>query len=129
MQGLPETRRRRSVVQHLFLKLLLTLRRFEHLSMRAALAKDPNFHWCIGPECENGQIHDGSGGNIFQCSTCGYRSCAECERPWHQGETCEQYTARLDAVDGNEAASAAFISTNTKECPSCKSRIQKDGGW
>ncbi|RDI88617.1 hypothetical protein Vi05172_g1482 [Venturia inaequalis] len=102
--------------------------KYERLSTRAALAQDPNFHWCIGPECENGQIHDGSGGDIFQCATCGYRSCAKCERPWHPEETCEQYTARLDAVDGNEAASAAFISTNTKECPSCKSRIQKAGG-
>jgi hypothetical protein len=102
--------------------------RYLRLSIRAGLAKDPNFHWCIGPECENGQIHDGSGGDIFSCAACGYRSCSKCERPWHQDETCDQYTARLNAVDGNEAASAAFISSNTKECPSCKSRIQKDGG-
>jgi hypothetical protein len=108
--------------------LVLTTTRYLRLSVRAGLAEDPNFHWCIGPECESGQIHDGSGGDIFSCAACGYKSCSRCERPWHHGETCEQYTARLVAVDGNEAASTAFILSNTKECPGCKSRIQKDGG-
>lgn len=121
---------RRPVYSQAFIAQLfmLTIPRYLRLSIRAGLAEDPNFHWCIGPQCESGQIHDPSGGDIFSCAACGYRSCSKCERPWHHEETCAQYTTRLDAVDGNEAASAAFIASNTKECPSCTSKIQKDGG-
>jgi IBR domain, a half RING-finger domain len=102
--------------------------RYERLALRATLNAIPSFRWCIGPNCDSGQIHDAEGGTIFTCTSCKYKSCTTCEREFHEGETCEQYTERMAAQDGLNKASEATIAAMAKECPKCKSKIEKNGG-
>jgi hypothetical protein len=102
--------------------------RYERLKLRATLNAIPDFRWCIAPNCDNGQIHDVEGGTIFTCNSCKYKSCTTCEREFHDGETCEQYTERMAAQDDLNKASEATINAMAKECPKCRSKIEKNGG-
>ncbi|OTA04992.1 hypothetical protein A9Z42_0055890 [Trichoderma parareesei] len=68
--------------------------------------------------------------------------------PWHAGVTCEEFDltqsdSAASLPQGNRAvelaearrhkrdndASEATIKSTTKACPSCKSQIEKNGGW
>jgi hypothetical protein len=56
----------------------------------------PDFHWCMAAGCESGQIHDQ--GDMFQCNACDLKSCIQCNKMWHEEETCEQYSERTGSV-------------------------------
>jgi len=65
---------------------------------------------------------------LCECHSCGAKACVVCDRPWHEGETCEDYQARIkDRVD-EEDQSLSVIQKVAKACPSCKKLIEKDGG-
>ncbi|KAK0363880.1 hypothetical protein LTR02_009555 [Friedmanniomyces endolithicus] len=65
--------------------------------------------------------------DIFTCDTCGERTCVPCDRPYHVGETCEEYRERMKR---GEAKSEKFIKKKCKQCPKegCKANIEKNGG-
>ncbi|KAK3676911.1 hypothetical protein LTR78_003115 [Recurvomyces mirabilis] len=66
--------------------------------------------------------------DIFECKECGAKACVTCDRPWHEGESCEAYQARVkDRID-EEDLSLQKIKRLTKPCPGCKKAIEKDGG-
>lgn len=104
--------------------------RYERFATRDALAEMPDFKWCINPQCDAGQIHDDGGGTeqILTCQVCQFKRCIACDRPWHQDETCEQYTQRLAAQPGEVDASEAWVANNSRKCPGCQSPIQKNDG-
>ncbi|KAK0277912.1 hypothetical protein LTR35_009749 [Friedmanniomyces endolithicus] len=64
---------------------------------------------------------------IFTCDTCGERACVPCDRPYHVGETCDEYRERMKR---GEAKSEKFIKKKCKQCPKegCKANIEKNGG-
>lgn len=66
--------------------------------------------------------------NVCVCQTCGSKACVDCDRPWHEGESCEAYQDRLRGHLGDEDASEKLITGLTKKCPGCKGKIEKDGG-
>ena len=70
-----------------------TMSRYLDNALRATLSSDPSFFWCMSGTCDYGQLH--SGGVIFKCGACEYRACIACSVPWHTGETCAEYKARL----------------------------------
>jgi hypothetical protein len=72
--------------------------RYENLATRAALGSMPDFHWCMAPGCESGQIHEDGDDDMFQCNACNTKSCVKCNRKWHENETCEQFLARMGSV-------------------------------
>lgn len=47
------------------------------------------FHWCLNPKCESGQLH--YGGAKFQCHECKSEACIKHGVTWHIGETCDEY--------------------------------------
>ncbi|KAK0937988.1 hypothetical protein LTR29_010436 [Friedmanniomyces endolithicus] len=65
--------------------------------------------------------------DIFTCDTCGERTCVPCDRPYHVGETCDEYRERMKR---GEAKSEKFIKKKCKQCPKegCKANIEKNGG-
>ncbi|KAK1818175.1 hypothetical protein LTR12_007453 [Friedmanniomyces endolithicus] len=67
------------------------------------------------------------GEDIFTCDTCGERTCVPCDRPYHVGETCDEYRERMKR---GEAKSEKFIKKKCKQCPKegCKANIEKNGG-
>lgn len=109
---------------------------YDTFSMRAALSDDPNFRWCTAPGCTSGQIHmSGEEGNIFTCVACLYRVCIIHGVAWHEGETCEEYTYRVNGQKekdqrAQEEASVQAIGQLSKKCPGpkCIYNIQKNDG-
>ncbi|KAF2752265.1 hypothetical protein M011DRAFT_415565, partial [Sporormia fimetaria CBS 119925] len=95
-------------------------RRYDALSLVAALSGEPNFRRCQRPGCQSGQIHDGDAdGNIFTCVSCGFRMCVRHGTEFHEGETCEEYDERID-LDGSRRRAEEFLSKTAKRCPGPK---------
>jgi hypothetical protein len=68
--------------------------RYERLSVRGVVNDDPDFVWCSGPNCEDGQYHEGGAASpIVSCNSCGFRTCFVHQEPWHEGATCGEYDA------------------------------------
>lgn len=86
--------------------------------------------WCPSPlSCSNAirvKSTDSSESLSVQCK-CGYRFCFNCGDSAHDPAGCEQLRnwRRRSAED---AKSLEWIETNAKECPQCRSAIEKNGG-
>lgn len=121
------------------------MRRYDHLSTRAALSAVPNFHWCQSPTCSSGHIHDFpvSDNPTFTCTSCGHIHCINhASVPYHAGETCAEYEARIalpsptslystpDQNLSNEKADERFVQETSKRCPNamCGWYIEKNEG-
>jgi len=66
-------------------------------------------------------------GRIFTCKLCHFRTCVECDRPEHTGETCEQYKARV-THNAKHSAEEAATAAAFKKCPSCATIFVLEGG-
>jgi hypothetical protein len=64
------------------------------------------------------------------CHSCGHRSCARHDVPWHSGETCAQFEQRVAGAQAREQeqASEKWKAGETRLCPKCRIPIEKDGG-
>ncbi|TKA56557.1 hypothetical protein B0A55_12976 [Friedmanniomyces simplex] len=100
--------------------------------IKATLAADESFRWCIAAGCKSGQIH--LDGEIFRCAACGHKACVECHVAWHEGETCAGYRERVrqEREDNErrvreEEASVEAIGRIAKLCPNveCKRKLEK----
>ncbi|EGR44209.1 uncharacterized protein TRIREDRAFT_70837 [Trichoderma reesei QM6a] len=127
---------------------LETREKYDKLMILHTLQQDPDFIWCSSG-CGSGQLHDsGESEPIVKCTSCGHLTCFQHKVPWHAGVTCEEFDlTRSDSAaslpQGNRAvelaearrhkrdndASEETIRSTTKACPSCKSQIEKNGGW
>lgn len=62
------------------------------------------------------------------CTECKFRTCTNCDREFHDGETCDEYTERMGLQSDLIQQSEEAIEQMSKQCPGCKSRIEKNGG-
>ena len=134
-----------------------TYKRFDELERRSIAEKTPGWRWCLAARCKAGQVHEpsiqASGkktrpsgmttrkgrkvqeertfANICVCNECGAKACVDCDRPFHEGETCEDYQERIENQDAEkeDVASLKTIQTACKQCPSCTKNIMRNGGW
>ncbi|KZT62418.1 hypothetical protein CALCODRAFT_489759 [Calocera cornea HHB12733] len=104
--------------------------RYDALLLRKNLGTNPNFVWCKNPKCSSGQIHDSIAGAsvIVICAQCGSKACSHHDIIWHDGLTCTQYDEAKSQKRGREAAVETYFSQHTKQCPQCKSPIEKISG-
>jgi hypothetical protein len=105
--------------------------KYDHLATIDALSAMPSFRWCLSPDCSSGGFYappstcekSSSLRSIhpIMCSDCGFEMCFECDSPWHELLTCEQYQSQ---------SSAEWIRTHTKRCPGegCGVPLEKDNG-
>ncbi len=65
--------------------------------------------------------------DICICEECGAQACVQCDRPRHNGETCEEFQKRMRE---DEEATIKLIAAECKKCPNtnCNKNIQKNGG-
>ncbi|KAK0935065.1 hypothetical protein LTR29_013385 [Friedmanniomyces endolithicus] len=128
--------------------------RFEEVEPKHIGETTPGWRWCMNPECRAGRVHEPevikagpkkakkrvgfffskveppseSEPELCECQECGAKACIPCDRPWHEGESCAAYQARIkDRVEEEDRALEA-IRKVTKPCPGCKRSIQKNGG-
>jgi hypothetical protein len=108
--------------------------RYDRLKIQEFLRNEPNFRYCIAPECAYGQLHDTADGNVFIYGECGHRHCTTHNIAFHDNETYEAYDERmrpfkLPQVE-QEKLSGEEIENKTKKCPNeeCGARYQKRSG-
>ncbi|KAF1844793.1 uncharacterized protein K460DRAFT_429560 [Cucurbitaria berberidis CBS 394.84] len=102
---------------------------FEEIVRRHIANNTPGWFWCLYPDCNAGKVHDSTEQtNICICHRCGAYACAPCNRPFHQGETCSAYQARIKDRIEEEDRSLQTIRSRTRKCPRCKVNIEKNGG-
>ncbi|GAB7359662.1 hypothetical protein MBLNU230_g6841t1 [Neophaeotheca triangularis] len=66
--------------------------------------------------------------DVWTCDECGAKACVPCDRPWHEGETCDEYKKRTRDREDEEDRSLKTIEQLTRKCPKCRRPIQKNGG-
>ena len=84
--------------------------------------------WCPGASC--GRIaRSGPGATTVKCAPggCGSAFCARCGEEAHAPASCSLLSTWLDKCR-NESETANWILANTKRCPKCTTRIEKNQG-
>jgi hypothetical protein len=128
--------------------------RFVELERKHIAENTPGWRWCMNPSCRAGQVHASpqtqnvssrtsagrkkkrlgtshtaqAASDVCECHECHHKVCVPCDRPYHEGETCEAYQARIKDRFGEEDLSLKALKALSKPCPNCKKLIEKDGG-
>ena len=112
--------------ENLFRKKVKKQREITSASIKSYLkANSDKFHNCTTPDCP--MVYPVSRtSKKFICRHCHVSICTSCHTAWHEGyKTCTAYKNR------NELSTAQWMRkdpVNHKLCPSCKVRIEKNGG-
>lgn len=81
--------------------------------------------WCPSPGCECVAI--GSGITKVLCTSCHLPFCFRCGYEAHDPATCQQLDMWREKCN-SESETANWILANTKKCPKCHTRIEKNQG-
>ncbi|THV52268.1 hypothetical protein BGAL_0084g00280 [Botrytis galanthina] len=93
------------------------------LALQSHLRSNPNFFWCLAPNCGSGQIREGDDPEMI-CGSCKASTCVHHQTAWHNGLTCEQF----DLTSAKDEKSQKKIEKITVACPKCHARIERRGG-
>ena len=83
-----------------------------------------NMRYCPAAGCD--KVAVGSGISCVQC-TCGHPFCFRCGEESHAPCSCDQLAEWMTKCT-NESETANWILANTKKCPNCNTRIEKNQG-
>ncbi|RLN77091.1 hypothetical protein BBJ28_00026862, partial [Nothophytophthora sp. Chile5] len=100
-------------------------RKFSRYLLRSYVDINKGVKWCPSPGC-NKAISSAGGLSSVTCS-CGCVFCLRCGEEAHAPVTCEQLAAWQEKCR-NESETANWILANTKKCPKCAVRIEKNQG-
>ena len=81
--------------------------------------------WCPGQNC--GKAVQGTGAATDVTCDCGCKFCFKCGDESHFPITCKEKNQWLDRC-GSQGGNAKWILENTKKCPKCMTRIEKNQG-
>ena len=114
------------------MRALLSQEKLDEL-FRASLSSfvttsDGKFRFCSTPDCPS--IYRVAGpldsGVPFFCGACNSKTCTRCHLEYHRYITCERY--KLFKEDPDMSLKDWAKGKNVKECPCCKSTIEKSEG-
>ena len=110
------------------------LSKFESYQLRNFVEVNGTSRWCPGPGCERIAALQSSSGifcdsdNIIaDCDACLTKFCIKCGDEPHQPLHCRALETWKEKCK-NESETANWILANTKPCPKCRSRIEKNQG-
>ncbi len=103
------------------------LNRYAEIAARERLMAMPNGRHCPTPNCNHAYAYNGQARNM-RCPACRQRYCANCLLNHANNIPCEQAMQNNIADNANAAANQEWQRRNTKPCPRCNVRIQKNGG-
>lgn len=97
--------------------------RYCDLALQSHLRSDPNFFWCLAPNCGSGQIREGDDPEMI-CGSCKASTCVHHQTAWHNGLTCKKF----DLTSAKDEESQKKIEKITVGCSKCHARIERRGG-
>jgi ariadne-1 len=106
--------------------------RYHELLIRTYVEDKEYLKWCPAPDCQNA-IECGIKKKDLDkvvptvACDCKHRFCFGCILADHQPAPCELVKKWLKKC-ADDSETANWISANTKECPTCNSTIEKNGG-
>lgn len=109
------------------------LPKFESYQLRSFVETYGMTRWCPGPGCEQVALARGSGGvfadagGVAKCNQCETCFCLKCGEEPHAPIGCKDLAMWQEKCK-NESETANWILANTKPCPKCGTRIEKNQG-
>lgn len=109
------------------------LPKFETYQLRSFVETYGMTRWCPGAGCEQVAVASGAGGvfadagGVANCENCETCFCLKCGEEPHAPINCKDLS-RWSEKCRNESETANWILANTKPCPKCSSRIEKNQG-
>jgi ariadne-1 len=108
------------------------LQKFRAYQLRSFVESNPLYRWCPGPGCEKiaaalSQTALEASGSAVQCDACSTQFCLVCGEEPHAPADCKNL-ALWNEKCRNESETANWVLANTKPCPKCQARIEKNQG-
>lgn len=109
------------------------LPKFQSYQLRSFVETYGMTRWCPGPGCGQVALAPGSGGvfadagGVAKCNKCETSFCLKCGEEPHAPISCKDLATWQEKCR-NESETANWILANTKPCPKCSSRIEKNQG-
>ncbi|KAL7753149.1 hypothetical protein RI367_001602 [Sorochytrium milnesiophthora] len=109
-----------------------TFKKYQSLLLRTFVDDNEYLKWCPSANCENAvecHVSQAKLKEIIPTVICasGHRFCFGCSQVDHQPTLCALLKLWMRKCQ-DDSETANWISANTKECPRCKSTIEKNGG-
>lgn len=106
--------------------------KYQAFQLRSFVESNPLSRWCPGPGCERIASAPSASameaeGNVAHCHACKTHFCMVCGIEPHAPSSCKNLSLWLEKCR-NESETANWILANTKECPKCVARIEKNNG-
>ncbi|GMI00166.1 hypothetical protein TrLO_g11698 [Triparma laevis f. longispina] len=98
---------------------------WEKYELRSFVDLNKNTRWCPGTDCTMVAITKTGSGEVY-CG-CGTGFCVKCGEEPHNPVVCKDLSLWLEKCQ-NESETANWILANTKKCPKCATRIEKNQG-
>ncbi len=102
------------------------LKRYHFLVAKEFVGGNPRVRWCPAPGCENAVRVSHARMMPVTCK-CGKEFCFSCGHDSHRPIVCAMIKLWLKKC-ADDSETSNWIAANTKECPKCKTTIEKNGG-
>ena len=103
-----------------------TLEQFAHIQLNSFVEGHRLIKWCPAPHCELASKAQMNESQRIRC-TCGHNYCFKCSETWHAPIGCALLKVWLKQCN-DDSETFNWISAYTKDCPKCKTAIEKNGG-
>lgn len=122
----PEFKCTQVVTERVYRELVLpySKQNYDRYLLRNFIETYKNLKSCPAPNCD--KVACGSGVTLVKC-TCGYSFCFRCHEEAHDPCSCSHLIEWMQKCQ-NESETANWILANTRKCPACNARIEKNQG-
>lgn len=100
--------------------------KYQRLITSSFVESNKLFRWCPSPGCNNVIKVSSTKPKMIKCK-CNHVFCFACGDSWHDPINCE-CLRKWKKQCQEDSATLQWLNTNTKDCPVCKSAIEKNGG-